>query len=89
MSKRVSPPERIRSEIEDLFAYDRTLAEVLEVARLSVRLVTQAGVEAEVTLSWAEPVMSAALSTWTSPRLVEGLMFPGFSGVAIVESGVL
>lgn len=49
MSKRVSPTERIRTEIDDLFASDRTLAEVLvEVAELSVRLVMQASVEAEV-----------------------------------------
>jgi len=49
MSQRVSPIERIHAEIDDLFGSDRTLTEVLEeVARLSVRLVMQTGVEAEV-----------------------------------------
>jgi putative transposase len=48
---RVSPSERIRAQIDDLFADpDRELGAVLEdVARLSVRLVFQAALEAEVT----------------------------------------
>jgi putative transposase len=46
---RVSPVERIRAEIDQLFSSDRDLASVLEdVARLSVRLVFQAALEAEV-----------------------------------------
>ncbi len=50
MSARVSPTERIRAEIDDLFASDGDLAEILEhVARLSVRLVLQSALETEVT----------------------------------------
>jgi putative transposase len=46
---RVSPVERIRAEIHQLFHSDRDLALILEdVARLSVRLVLQAALEAEV-----------------------------------------
>lgn len=50
MQNRVSPIERVRAEIDQLFGSDRPLTEVLEeVARLSVRLVMQTAVEAEVT----------------------------------------
>lgn len=50
MARRVSPSERVRAQIDELFASDRELAAVLEeVARLSVRLVMQAALEAEVT----------------------------------------
>ncbi len=50
MSRRVSPTERIRAQIDELFASDVELAEVLEdVARLSVRLILQVVLEAEVT----------------------------------------
>ena len=39
MARRVSPTERIRAQIDELFGSNRTLTEVLEeVARLSVRL---------------------------------------------------
>jgi putative transposase len=47
---RVSPVERVRAEIDELFASEQELGQVLEqVARLSVRLVMQAALEAEVT----------------------------------------
>ncbi|HSJ44361.1 MAG TPA: transposase [Euzebyales bacterium] len=50
MPARVSPTERIRGEIDALFAEDRDLSEVLEdVARLGARLILQTAVEAEVT----------------------------------------
>ena len=50
MSVRVSPIERVRAEIDDLFASLRELGEVLEeVARLGVRLLMQTAIEAEVT----------------------------------------
>ena len=50
MPARLSPAERVRAEIDELFASEQDLGEVLEeVARLSVRLVIQAAVEAEVT----------------------------------------
>jgi putative transposase len=46
---RVSPVERIRAEIDQLFSSDRDLGSTLEdVARLSVRLVFQTALEAEV-----------------------------------------
>jgi putative transposase len=46
---RVSPTEKIRSEIDALFGSGRELSEVLEdVARLGARLIMQAAVEAEV-----------------------------------------
>ena len=49
MARRVSPVERIRAEIDQLFSSDHDLASILEeVARLSVRLVLQIAVEAEV-----------------------------------------
>jgi putative transposase len=47
---RLSPTERIRAQIDELFASQQDLGLVLEeVARLSVRLVMQAALEAEVT----------------------------------------
>ena len=49
MSKRVSPTERIRAEVDALFASERDLASTLEdVARLTVRLMMQTAIEAEV-----------------------------------------
>ena len=49
MARRVSPTERARAEIEELFASDRDLASMLEdVARLTVRLLMQTALEAEV-----------------------------------------
>jgi putative transposase len=45
---RVSPVEQIRAQIDELFASKQELGQVLEqVARLSVRLVMQAALEAE------------------------------------------
>ena len=50
MSVRVSPADRIRDEIDALFAADRDLVGILEdVARLGARLIIQTAVEAEVT----------------------------------------
>ena len=50
MSSRVSPVERVRAEIDELFGSERDLVEVLEeVARLGVRLLMQSALEAEVT----------------------------------------
>jgi hypothetical protein len=47
---RVSPTDRIRCHIDDLFAQDRPLPEILEeVARLGAQLLMQAALEAEVT----------------------------------------
>ena len=50
MTTRVSPTERIRAEIDDLFASEGDLGEVLEkVAGLAARLLLQTALEAEVT----------------------------------------
>jgi len=50
VSRRVSPTERIRDEIDALFTGDRDLVDVLEdVARLGARLIIQTALEAEVT----------------------------------------
>lgn len=50
MPTRVSPTERIRGHIDELFAQDRPLPEILEeVARLGAQLLMQAALEAEVT----------------------------------------
>ena len=50
MSVRVSPTDRIRGHIDDLFAQDRPIQEILEeVARLGAQLLMQAALEAEVT----------------------------------------
>jgi hypothetical protein len=47
---RVSPTDRIRGHIDELFARGRPLPEILEeVARLGARLLMQAALEAEVT----------------------------------------
>lgn len=50
MSHRVSPTERARADIDQLFASERDLGDVLEeVARLGVRLLMQTALEAEIT----------------------------------------
>jgi putative transposase len=50
MPHRVSPTERVRGHIDELFAQDKTLPEILEeVARLGAQLLMQAALEAEVT----------------------------------------
>src|SRR5436305_5234102 len=50
MPHRVSPTERLRGHIDELFASGRQLPEILEeVARLGARLLMQAALEAEVT----------------------------------------
>jgi putative transposase len=50
VTHRVSPTDRIRGHIDELFAQDRPLPEILEeVARLGAQLLMQAALEAEVT----------------------------------------
>jgi putative transposase len=50
MPHRVSPTERIRGHIDELFAQDKQLPEILEeVARLGAQLLMQAALEAEIT----------------------------------------
>lgn len=50
MPHRVSPTERIRGHIDELFAQDKPIQQILEdVARLGAQLLMQAALEAEVT----------------------------------------
>jgi len=50
MPHRVSPTDRICGHIDELFAQDKTLPEILEeVARLGAQLLMQAALEAEIT----------------------------------------
>ncbi|AGP63664.1 transposase, mutator type [Mycobacterium intracellulare subsp. yongonense 05-1390] len=50
MPARVSPTDRVRAKIDELFASDRELPEILEeVARLGAQLLMQAALKAEVT----------------------------------------
>ena len=50
MSDRVSPTDRIRGHIDELFARGKTLPEILEdVARLGAQLLMQAALEAGIT----------------------------------------
>jgi transposase-like protein len=50
MPHRVSPTDRVRGHIDELFAQDKQLPEILEdVARLGARLLMQAALEAEIT----------------------------------------
>ena len=50
MPARVLPAERIRGHIDELFAQDKRLPEILEeVARLGAQLLMQAALEAEIT----------------------------------------
>ena len=50
MPDRVSPTDRIRARIDELFSQDRQLPEILEdVARLGAQLLMQAALEAEIT----------------------------------------
>jgi putative transposase len=50
MPDRVSPTDRIRARIDELFGQDRQLPEILEdVARLGAQLLMQAALEAEIT----------------------------------------
>ena len=50
MPARVLPTDRVRAKIDELFASDRELPEILEeVARLGAQLLMQAALEAEVT----------------------------------------
>lgn len=49
MAQRVSPTERLRAQIDDLFASEEDLASVLQdVGLLTVRLPMQQAIEAEV-----------------------------------------
>ena len=62
MPGRVSPADRSHRHIDELFAQDRPLPEILEeVARLGAQLLMQAAVGAEVT-------ESSAVTATSGPR---------------------
>jgi putative transposase len=62
VAKRVSPTDRLRAEVEELFGSGRDLAAILEdVARLSVRLMMQTALEAQVAAVLGRAVTSAAI----------------------------
>jgi putative transposase len=80
VSRRVSPIQTIRAEIDALFTGDRDLVEILEgVARLGARLIIQTAVEAEVNalLGRARYQRAAGLTTseeeaWVRPGYRNG-----------------
>ncbi len=83
MSKRVSPTEHVRAQIDELFGSGADLAEVLEeVGRLSVRLVLQAALEAEVDAFLGrtryerrtEESPSGSRNGWQPPKAVKTTM---------------
>jgi putative transposase len=85
VARRVSPTERARAEIDELFASDRDLALILEeVARLSVRLLMQTALEAEVEefLGRAryqrrtEEHRAGVRNGWQPPTVVKATMGP-------------
>jgi hypothetical protein len=58
---RLSTTERIRAQIDELFASQQDLGQILEqVARLSVRLVMQAAWRPRSASSWAVTATAAA-----------------------------
>jgi len=67
VSKRVSPTDRLRTEVDELFGSGRDLAAILEdVARVSVRLMLQTALEAEVAVacrSGSGPVSGCACTS--------------------------
>jgi putative transposase len=74
MSKRVTPSERLRGEIDEVFAGSGDLAGALEeVARLGARLLLQVAVEAEVTEALGrERYAKAALTPAARPGMRNG-----------------
>ena len=85
MAGRVLPTERARAEIDELFASDRDLASILEdVARLSVRLLLQTALEAEVEAFLGraryqrrtEEHRAGACNGWQPPTVVKTTMGP-------------
>jgi putative transposase len=76
---RVSPADRIRGHIDELFAQDRPLPEILEeVARLGAQLLMQAALEAEVTEFLGRPPYPSAMKCLSTDRegLTAYLRFP-------------
>jgi hypothetical protein len=69
VTPRVSPTERIRAEIDDLFGSEGDLGEVLEkVAALGARLLLQTALEAEVTEFLGPTPLPSAFRASPRPR---------------------
>jgi putative transposase len=80
MSRRVTPSERLRAEIDEVFAGTGDLSGAIEqVARLVARLLLQSALEAEVTESLGRERYSKAALT---PEANEG-MRNGYSSVSV------
>ena len=74
MSKRVSPTERLRAEIDEVFAGGEDLSRAIErVAQLGAQLLLQSAVEAEVAAFLGrdryEPVSYTHLTLPTNSRV--------------------
>ena len=71
-SRRVSPTERVRAQIDELFGSGRELGHVLEeVARLGVALLFQVASRRRSPSSWAATAVAAAsVSTRPAKRLL-------------------
>jgi putative transposase len=74
VSKRVSPTDRLRAEVDELFGSGRDLTSILEdVARLSVRLLLQTALEAEVD-AFLGRARYQRRDGWPPPRSVKTTM---------------
>jgi putative transposase len=85
VASRVSPTERVRADIEALFSSDQDLASVLEqVGRLTVRLLMQQAIEAEVDAFLGraryerrgEDAPAGSRNGWQPPTTVKTTMGP-------------
>ena len=73
MPARVSPTDRVRAKIDELFASDRELSEILEeVARLGAQLLMQAALEAEVTEFLGRELSTRAVTPDAQPGARNG-----------------
>ena len=80
MSSRVSPAERLRVEIDELFAGGGDLAGAVEqVARLGAQLLLQAAMEAEVG-EFLGRERYAAFRQVFWPHLSSRMLAPGWAG---------
>jgi putative transposase len=78
VSKRVSPAERLRAEIDEVFAGGEDLARAIErVAQLGAQLLLQSALEAEVAAFWAGIAMSGPRRAgMPAPGCVTGIARP-------------
>ena len=73
MSKRVSPAERLRAEIDEVFAGGEDLSRAIErVAQLGAQLLLQSAVEAEVAAFLAAAMSGPRPVGMSRPRMRNG-----------------